>query len=236
MALAGGQVTDHGMRQRWRSLLFVHAPVAPEVVAARLPAGLEPDLLDGQAWVSMVFFRMEGIQFVGMPPIPGATAFPEFNVRTYARHVASGKTGVWFDALLASQGVAVAVARRTFGLPYVWARSMRVTESDTDCVYAAGWRGQRFTAACEVGRSCGTAMTERERWLVERYRLFSVRRGVLCEGLVDHRPYPLCGLRSWRADGGMATAFGYPELDFGHAHFSRGVDVRVGRLTAVSDN
>lgn len=37
--------------QRWRELLFMHWAVPPEVMRPLLPAGMELDLWDGQAWV-----------------------------------------------------------------------------------------------------------------------------------------------------------------------------------------
>jgi len=46
------------MRMRWLDLLFAHWPVDPDVLAARLPAGLELDLRDGQAWLGIVPFTM----------------------------------------------------------------------------------------------------------------------------------------------------------------------------------
>ncbi|MBX3097077.1 MAG: DUF2071 domain-containing protein [Fimbriimonadaceae bacterium] len=215
-------------------MLFLHAPVAAEIIASRLPEGLEPEVYAGSAWVSLVFFRMEGIRYLGLPSVPGATAFPEFNVRTYARHVATGKTGVWFDTLWAQNHAAVIVVQRSFGLPYRYARPMRVLQSATQALYEARSGGASVSAEAQLGRRCGTAIPDTlEHWLVERYRLFAAHRGQIKEGLVEHRKYPLRSVRSWSFSGDIVSSVGYPELEYQLAHFSDGVDVRLGALTEV---
>ena len=86
----GGEFCPHEikrpvMRQRWVDATFAHWPVEPDLVRAVLPAGLEPDLFDGRAWVSLVGFDMDGLRVTGLPPIPTTSHFPEFNVRTYGK-------------------------------------------------------------------------------------------------------------------------------------------------------
>lgn len=105
------------MRQRWCDLLFAHWAVDPALVAPLIPAPLELDTRDGQAWVGLVPFRMEGIRMRGLPAVPGTAAFPEVNVRTYVRH--GGYSGVWFFSLDAASPLAVQAGRRGFGLPYM---------------------------------------------------------------------------------------------------------------------
>jgi hypothetical protein len=55
--MAGNQTEERVDRamifQAWRSVAFLHWPVAPEVVATRLPEGLEPDTVEGSAWLGL---------------------------------------------------------------------------------------------------------------------------------------------------------------------------------------
>ena len=103
----------------WHDLLFAHWSFPPEAIAGLLPKtepALELDTFGGRAWLGIVPFRMSGIHVRGWPPVPGTTAFPELNVRTYVR--VGDQAGVWFFSLDAASRLAVRVARRQFHLPY----------------------------------------------------------------------------------------------------------------------
>src|SRR5688572_16320407 len=106
--------------QRWHDLLFAHWPVRPEILRSLLPSGVELDLYHGSAWLGIVPFRMTGVRFRGLPPIPSASSFPELNVRTYVR--GGEHRGVWFFSLDADSRLAVQVARTLGHLPYRYAR------------------------------------------------------------------------------------------------------------------
>jgi len=108
------------MRQRWGRLLFLHWVVSPDAVRPLLPAGLDLDLYDGQAWVGLVPFVVTGARPVFLPPVPGVSTFDEVNVRTYV-HARGADPGVWFFSLDASSRVAVAAARALFKLGYRYA-------------------------------------------------------------------------------------------------------------------
>src|SRR5271154_4312805 len=112
------------MAQSWHDLLFAHWPIDPALMRAltrpHIPAALQIDTFDGQAWIAVVPFRMSGVRLRGTPPLPWLSAFPELNVRTYV--VADHKPGVWFFSLDARNPAAVAIARAWFHLPYFRAR------------------------------------------------------------------------------------------------------------------
>src|SRR5215204_2045661 len=71
------------MAQTWHDLLFMHWPVAPEVLRPHLPAGLTLDTFNRQAWIAVLPFWMSGIRGRGCPPVPLTSSFAEINVRTY---------------------------------------------------------------------------------------------------------------------------------------------------------
>lgn len=111
------------MWQVWHDLLFAHWPVPPEMLRPTIPAGLDLDLFEGQAWVGVVPFRMSGIRLRGQPlAAPWVGAFPELNVRTYVTAPGGDRPGVYFYSLDAANPVAVALARRWYHLPYFFAR------------------------------------------------------------------------------------------------------------------
>ena len=215
----------------WEDLLFLHWPLPPSTLAPLLPAGLEPDLLDGSAWIAVVPFRMCRTRLRGLPPLPGTASFPELNVRTYVRH--HGRPGVWFFSLDAASPVAVWTARTFFHLPYRHAameargdgdgiryRSRR-TEAGPAAVFAARYR--------PTGPSVASKPDSLEHWLTERYRLYSAdRRGRIWSGEVAHAPWPLQPAEAEVETNTMLDPLGIRLMDAAPlAHFARRVDVRA---------
>ena len=72
--------------------------VAPAAkLESLLPSGLQVDTFDQSAWVRGVSpFWMDRVQLRGIPRIPGASRFPELNLRTYVRERNTNRAGVCF--------------------------------------------------------------------------------------------------------------------------------------------
>ena len=104
------------MRQVWHDLLFAHWQVNPDNLRPLVPAPLELDIYDGRAWVAVTPFHMSDVRMRALPPIPGMSAFPELNVRTYVKF--GGVPGVFFFSLDAASRSAVIGARAAFFLLY----------------------------------------------------------------------------------------------------------------------
>ena len=188
------RVAPHGlpvMLQRWAGLLFLHWPVDPALIAARLPVGLQVDTFDGKAWIGLVPFFMERVRPVGLPALPWLSWFHELNVRTYV-HDEMGNPGVWFFSLECDQPIAVEIARRGFHLPYQHA-SMRSTKSSGRVEFSS--QRKLPGAACSkfeyaTAKNTKPAEIGSLNWfLVERYLLFSSRpSGQIFCGQVHHSP------------------------------------------------
>lgn len=226
------------MRQRWSGLLFLHWPVAPELIQERLPDGLFVDTHEGQAWLGVVPFFMERVRPVGLPPLPGLSWFLELNVRTYV-HDAAGRPGVWFFSLDCNQPLAVEIARRAFHLPYEHA-VMRSANSgnqvDYSCRRSTGEETARFVY--DLAGSAKTAVAGSLEWfLVERYLLFSARPdGVIFCGRVHHPPYRIapahCG--EWSCAPLRWNGFAAPEEAPPSMLVAAPVDVRIFPLRRLA--
>jgi len=185
------------MAQVWRKLLFAHWPLPPEQLRPHLPPDLPLDTFDGQAWVGVVPFLMEGVRFRGAPGIPTARRFPELNVRTYV--TIDNKPGVYFFSLDAGSGLAVAGARALFALPYHHARfavSVRGDNVRYRCERRDGASSDTSRAIFEARyRPTGAVRFARagslEDWLTARYCLYTARGGHLLRGEIHHAPWPL---------------------------------------------
>lgn len=185
------------MAQVWRKLLFAHWPLPPERIRPHLPSGLPLDTFDGQAWVGVVPFLMEGVHFRGAPAIPTARRFPELNVRTYV--TIDNKPGVYFFSLDAGSGLAVIGARALFALPYYRARFAVSAQRDSvryRCERLGSGSAATPRAVFEARyHPAGPVRLARagslEDWLTARYCLYTTRGGSLLRGEIHHAPWPL---------------------------------------------
>jgi uncharacterized protein len=220
------------MAQSWHDLLFAHWPVPEADLRRHIPARLAIDTFAGQAWLGVVPFRMSGVRLRGTPAVPGLSAFPELNVRTYV--VADGKPGVWFFSLDADNKIAVAIARAWFHLPYFRAR-MSCKAQDGWIEYRCG-RSHRG-APCgvlngryrPVGEPCLAATGSLEYFLTERYCLYTSDKGgqIICAE-IHHPPWPLQTAEAELISNTMPEADGiYVEPTKPFLHFSKRQDVVV---------
>ena len=187
------------MFQSWQVLLFAHWPVPASEIEKLLPSGLTLDRYAGEAWVTVVPFRMSGVRQRFTPAAPWVSSFPELNVRTYVK--CSGreepKPGVFFFSLDAGNPLAVAMARRSYHLPYFRAQ-MECRVEDGGIRYSSrrthsGAPEADFRAVYRpTGPVYQAAPDSLEQWLTERYCLYSVDRdGRVYRGEIHHRQWPL---------------------------------------------
>jgi len=232
------------MRMRWARLAYLHWPVDPALVQARLPDGLVADVHDGAAWVGLVPFDMRDIRPPGVPPVlPWVGDFPETNVRTYVVGP-DGRRGVYFHSLEASRLGAVAVARSAYALPYCWGR-MDITTGPGRIRYRTTrrWpapRGASSDLALRIhGRLRDDDVTALDRFLAARWALFvPYHGGGLARVDVAHEPWPLHRAEVEHLADDLVAAAGYGRLADGapaHVRFSPGVQVEVGIPTRVTD-
>ena len=183
------------MAMQWRDLLFMHWPIAAAAIRKYIPPALEIDLYDGMAWIGIVPFRMAGVRPRYVPALPGLSAFPELNVRTYVS--VGGKPGVWFFSLDAGNRVAVEGARDLFHLNYYYARMRCQSEAGVVAYQSRRQHGGAAAAALAAryrptGAPYQSLRGTLENWLTERYCLYSAnQRGAIWRGEIHHMPWPL---------------------------------------------
>jgi uncharacterized protein YqjF (DUF2071 family) len=234
--------------QSWEDLLLAHWRVPVEAVRRLLPEHLSLDIFEGQAWISIVPFRMSGIHAHWLPPLPGLSASPELNLRTYVS--LDGRPGIFFFSLDVANRAAVPFGRLVYHLPYFRARMSVRYERSPGPSPSAPDRGDEVARtavhyACTRADACGervsfrgsyrpsgpvfrTAPGSLDDWLTARLCLYAVDgKGSIYRTDIAHRPWPLqpaeaeIELNTMTAPLGLTLA-GPPLL-----HFARRLDVRI---------
>lgn len=218
------------LSMRWDDLLFAHWDVEPDIVARRLPEGVDVDTYDGRAWLGVVPFMMRNIRPRFTPQCVGLD-FAELNLRTYVR--VDGVPGVYFFSLDADDVLGVTGARLGYRLPYykattefekdgdeIYFRSSRRHPRATDADFEATYEGVEEEFVPDDGSLAG--------FLTERYAFFvtSERTGTTLRGEVSHPPWRLREARAEIEENGLFEANGFEKPD-GEPHllYSEGTDV-----------
>lgn len=99
----------------WRNLINLTYRVPADLLEPRLPAGLELDLFEGHAYLSLVAFDFVNTRVKGVR-VPFHVDFPEINLRYYVR--AGHHRGVVFVQELVPKHCIAYIARRFYNEPY----------------------------------------------------------------------------------------------------------------------
>jgi uncharacterized protein YqjF (DUF2071 family) len=212
------------MGQTWQRLLFAHWRVPHDLLRPYVPESLTLEEWDGSAWLGLTPFRVAGLRLRGAPPLPMLSSFCELNCRTYVRH--GDRPGIWFFSLDASSRFAVEAARRTYRLPYRWAR--------------IEFSREEFSAQPREGsgsfrahyRAVGDAEPARpetlEYFLVERYCLYAGDGELRAE--IHHAPWALQSAEATVTVDGMAPV---PLEGAPLCHYAERQDVVIWRPERV---
>jgi uncharacterized protein YqjF (DUF2071 family) len=219
------------MHQAWNDFLFQHWRVEASALRHLVPAALPLDTFQGHCYLGIIPFHMSDVRARGTVNLPGISAFPELNVRTYVR--LNGRPGVFFLSLEAHNRLAVETARLTYDLPYFKA-TMDHRRSDGWNAYHSVRTDGRGPAAELKGRyrpvgpyryaEKGTL----EHWLSERYCLYTASGNTVHTTDVHHLPWPMRDAEAEWSVNTMAASHG---IDLGDQapilSMSPGVDVLV---------
>jgi uncharacterized protein YqjF (DUF2071 family) len=224
------------MDQFWADAVFLHWRIEAKAVRHYMPPGVEPDEVDGSSWVGLIGFRMIGAGLGQGFPVPYVGSFTEVNVRLYSRG-ADGTRGVVFVTLDASR-LAVVLAARAGGIPYVWSRCTPFTSGagehrgyGYDVVRYRRQAASRFAVKPDLGTTADDHVSLE---LTARFGLHSTLAGRTLYIPNTHTPWPLHPAALTEVDDGLLGAAGLrvdgpPESVL----FSPGVQTQFGRPRIV---
>ena len=199
------------LRQRWNHNGLVHWPYPPEQVRPLLPPGLELDVFDGSAWVSLILFQCEGTRLPGLPAVPFLSTFTEINLRTYVT-APGDRPALWFFSLEAPNP-ALILGARLAGVPYYAARtSVRV---DDDVIEYRSRRVVGKAATLEARLRTGPPYRDEElraldHFVTARWGAYSRVAGSLRYTPVEHPLWPLHHAELLDLDQTLTDAAGLP--------------------------
>jgi uncharacterized protein YqjF (DUF2071 family) len=222
--------------QEWRDVTFLHWAFPPADLRRHVPQGLELDLADGRAWVSLISFSIPSMRPGPLPPVPGLHAGAESHLRTYVVDP-TGRRGTWMLGLDVAPAAAAVAGRFPFLLPYWWA-GIEVVREPGSVRYAVDRRppgSSRLRLQVEVGapRRAGD-LDALDRFLTNRWLLFAGIAPVLTGVLTDHPPWKLRAAEVHHLEQTVFTAAGLagpqaPPL----VHSSDGLVARLDRPRLV---
>jgi uncharacterized protein len=233
-------IEQHVLEQHWREVAFIHWRVDASQLSTHLPADLEPQLLDGSAWIALTPFRVAALR---APGVSADTLLPEFretNLRTYVRH-RDGRDGLWFLSIDVTS-VTSTLGGRLLGAPYHLARG------DVDMTGVNGSVRARYRMRRRSDSSIHHDLTvvpgdaigpdELVDQLTGRWRAFtrigSRRAGRTMAMPVEHEPWPLRTAELVSIDENLLAAAGLPSpTSVPVVHWSEGVDARFGRPRTI---
>jgi uncharacterized protein YqjF (DUF2071 family) len=227
-------------RQVWRDVLFLHWRVDAGAIGPHLPPALTIDTWQGDAWVSLVLFRLQ-VAPIGWPAVSGFSSLVEANLRTYV--LRDDQPGIYFFSIHADNLAALTLARVLTPLPYRWA-SIEYEADRSGCrcrLRRAAKPGCALTLWADYPECGAPPLGERQAWLLERYRAFATgnwSRAVsqLQTATVDHLPWNVqpAAVRVMANTLGRAVGLDLhrPPDD---AHFCREMHARFSRFVPCGD-
>lgn len=185
--------TSWTMEQEWSNLCFLHYAIDPNILRERIPAGMELDTYEGQAYLSIVPFHMKKIRLREMPSLL-SMRFGELNLRTYVTY--EGRPGVYFYSIDADSWLGGQLAQLMYHLPYYDADiSLVENENQFEFHSVRHGRGPVGEFSClyrPISEVFEAQAGTLDAWLTQRYSLFSTDSvGRIYRGDIEHGSWQL---------------------------------------------
>lgn len=220
------------MDQYWADAVFLHWRVPALAVECFMPPGVVPDVHDGDSWVGLIGFRMLGAGIGTTGAVPYFGTFIEVNVRLYSRE-SDGTRGVVFLTLDASR-LAVVLAARVVGIPYVWSRCRSITDGPGTVGYSVARFEGATTSFTVRPRLEQRAVDPLSTFVTARFGLPSRLAGRTQYIPNTHAPWPLHPAEALHVRDDLLRSAGVPvEGPPESVLYSPGVQTQFGKPRAL---
>ena len=171
--------------QEWNNVIFAHWKVNENSLKKLIPAGLNLDLFDGEAWISLVAFTLKKLRIHYLPSFSSFSDFHEINMRTYV--VRNNKSGIYFLSLEIQKTFSALLAGFLTGLNYYKSDIRHGPE-----YHESENRKHLFYLKSEYNKGTDIlAKTDFDKWLTDRFTIFHELSGEIFSHEIHHRDWPL---------------------------------------------
>lgn len=209
--------------QEWNNAIFLHWRIEENVLQKLVPPDITVDTFEGYSWVSLVAFTMENIKPRFLPSISAISDFHEINIRTYV--IRENKPGVYFLNIEAEKKLSCTIAKALSGLPYEKAIIKRFNSNEHKAYTSLNTNKQfSFETHFNIGTEIQN-VTLLDKWLTERYCLYSNNNSDIFRYEIHHKPWQLFSINIAK----LITHYKIGDIDLSRkpdlVHFSNGVKV-----------
>jgi len=174
--------------QEWNNALFLHWKVSVKQLEIFVPPHFPIDTFEGDAYISLVIFKMQKIRPRGLPAFSFISDFHEINVRTYVNR--DGKPGVYFLSMEGARQLSVFIAKFLSGLPY-YSSAIQLNNIDKKRTYLSSNKNKGFQLEAVFIEKDDRTKTALDHWLTERYCLYFDRGKKAYRYDIHHAPWAL---------------------------------------------
>lgn len=200
----------------WSNLIVINYEVDPAILRPLLPLGVELDLFDGKALVSVIAFNFENNKLFGVIPTYPVTNFEEVNLRFYVRRTVGEEVrrGVVFVKEVVPSALIAGTARILYNEPYE-ARPMRHALHQFDTT-AGGSLSYGLTVGTKEVTISATTVGELqplldhsvEQFILEHYWGYTKQPdSTTSEYRVAHEPWRFWSTSSTAIDGDLVALY-----------------------------
>lgn len=176
--------------QEWHSTLFFHWKVPKNLIENYIPDGLELDLHNNIAWISLVAFEVKNMRPRNLPPLPYISNFYEINIRTYV--IKDGIPGIYLFSIETNKMIEVLLTRVFIGLPYKKSKMNFTANSLRSLDSASG-------SYLDIQFEDTTSLIEKtnlDLWLSERHSLYEKYKTKIARFDIHHKEWELYQLNA----------------------------------------
>ena len=215
------------MRQDWLDAYFLNAVIDKSILQKLLPVGLDLDLFEGEAYISVIPFKMDKVCFRYLPFFK-IKSFNQVNIRTYV--IRDGKPGVFFLSLNSTHAGLKQIINSVCDIPIF---STSISRIDTDLKTQVDAGRENLSLYLNLSRTdkrIVPKLNSFEYWICERYCFYNLHQGRMTRWDVDHIEWPIYAAKihnlSFEESSNLA-GLGLSKLDFSSCYYSPGVSTRA---------
>ena len=203
------------LKAKWENIIMANYALPPEILKPYLPKGVELDLFEGKAYVSLVGFMFKDTRLFNIP-IPYLGTFEEINLRFYVKRIEGNtvKRGVVFINETIPYKLVAWVANKLYKEHYTTIPTThKILENDNIKTVQFNWQKNKKWNSIFVEANIQTKPMEEnsfEKFIYEHYFGYTkVSETATIEYSLQHPSWLTHAILQYKIDCDFATMYGY---------------------------